>query len=397
MKSGVCPAATKQALFEFLDPRRYAGRARVDHHSAASARRSGSPSRGFDAERVASFRRGRSHAPALADPGIVRNRAKIDAASGSRPHRSSNLRARARWAEDVLWSDVDGVAVQNRFSSMAVRIPPEQPAVRTYVERTCASGALRLVGPTICCALMQAAGLDQRPPRWLCPRHDASRCARQRLTRGLVEGVARLLGALSTRRSWTGRAERSVWPRTCLASGGANDRPEPGALPRLTCPPARGAAWRAAVLAADGRLVARRRCAAGGAGLTLLAAGRDARSESPVCLWDTPCSRGAGCSLSRTGNWEWLSLWLQHQLAIDGGLTTALYEPSGETRMLDAWVGERRRASGASLAGNGSRGPPRIRSTPGVPAAPSRFCRLTRSRPAARVSSPRSTGGLRGP
>lgn len=88
----------------------------------------------------------------LADPGIVRNRAKVTAAIG-------NARA---WVElddpvDHLWSFVDGRPLRNRWETLA-DVPSSTPA-STAMSRDLRRRGFRFVGPTICYALMQACGL----------------------------------------------------------------------------------------------------------------------------------------------------------------------------------------------------------------------------------------------
>jgi DNA-3-methyladenine glycosylase I len=106
---------------------------------------------GFDARRIAAYTdadRGRL----LADVRIVRNRAKVAAVIG-------NARA---WLEvsdpvQLLWSFVGGAPIQNQWEEME-QVPAATDASRAM------STALRglgftFVGPTICYALMQSAGL----------------------------------------------------------------------------------------------------------------------------------------------------------------------------------------------------------------------------------------------
>jgi DNA-3-methyladenine glycosylase I len=106
---------------------------------------------GFDPEVVARFDDADVER-LLADPGIVRNRAKIGAAVG-------NARA---WLElddpvELLWSFTGGRTVQNRWTSMA-DVPattPESEAMSKELKRL----GFRFVGPTICYAFMQATGM----------------------------------------------------------------------------------------------------------------------------------------------------------------------------------------------------------------------------------------------
>lgn len=106
---------------------------------------------GFDPLRLASYTdadRGRL----LADPRIVRNRAKIDAAIGN---------ARAMLEIDdfgtYIWSFVDGEPIQNRWRTMA-EVPATTP-LSERMSRDLRARGFRFVGPTICYAFMQSAGL----------------------------------------------------------------------------------------------------------------------------------------------------------------------------------------------------------------------------------------------
>jgi DNA-3-methyladenine glycosylase I len=110
---------------------------------------------GFDPARVAAFGPD-DVARLLADPGIVRNRAKVDAAIG-------NARAWLRLADEVgspaahLWSFVDGVPLQNAWRD-ASEIPAETDASRA-MSRDLRKRGFRFMGPTIAYAFMQSAGM----------------------------------------------------------------------------------------------------------------------------------------------------------------------------------------------------------------------------------------------
>ena len=106
---------------------------------------------GFDPARVARFG-DEDVARCLADPGIVRNRAKVTAAVG-------NARA---WLElddpaAFLWGFVEGSPVQNRWTSLG-ELPAATPASEA-MSKALKKRGFRFVGPTICYALMQACGL----------------------------------------------------------------------------------------------------------------------------------------------------------------------------------------------------------------------------------------------
>jgi DNA-3-methyladenine glycosylase I len=110
---------------------------------------------GFDPVRVARFH-ARSVERLMRDPGIVRNRRKIEAAIG-------NARATLRIATEqgsldrYLWSFVDGAPIVNRWPSVD-RIPAETERSRAMSAALRAEG-FRFVGPTICYAFMQAVGM----------------------------------------------------------------------------------------------------------------------------------------------------------------------------------------------------------------------------------------------
>jgi DNA-3-methyladenine glycosylase I len=87
----------------------------------------------------------------LADPGIVRNRSKVNAAVGN---------ARAWLALDdpvaFLWDFVGGVPVQNHWTGTGE--VPATTAVSDAMSTALKRHGFRFVGPTICYALMQSCG-----------------------------------------------------------------------------------------------------------------------------------------------------------------------------------------------------------------------------------------------
>ncbi len=108
----------------------------------------------FDAERIARFNR-RSVERLLRDPGIVRNRLKVSATI-------DNARAFLRLRDDgpfsdYIWSFVDGVPVQNAWAALSQI--PTQTRTSEAMSKELRSHGFRFVGPTICYAFMQAAGL----------------------------------------------------------------------------------------------------------------------------------------------------------------------------------------------------------------------------------------------
>lgn len=110
---------------------------------------------GFDPERIASYG-ARDVARLLADPGIVRNRLKIESAI-------RNARACLKLCEvhgsldRFLWAFVGGRPRQNTWKSLAEI--PARTAESDAMSRALKAAGLNFVGSTICYAFMQAAGL----------------------------------------------------------------------------------------------------------------------------------------------------------------------------------------------------------------------------------------------
>jgi len=110
---------------------------------------------GFDPAAVAAFGPDDT-ARLLADPGIVRNRAKV-AAAVDNARAVLALRAAGIALADHLWSFVAGRPLVNRFAALG-EIPAQTDASRA-MSRDLRARGFRFVGPTICYALMQSAGL----------------------------------------------------------------------------------------------------------------------------------------------------------------------------------------------------------------------------------------------
>ena len=88
----------------------------------------------------------------LADAGIVRNRLKIESAV-------ANARATidAGGLDELIWSFVGYEPKRNSWRTLA-EVPAETAESRA-MSKELRSRGFRFVGPTICYALMQAAGL----------------------------------------------------------------------------------------------------------------------------------------------------------------------------------------------------------------------------------------------
>ena len=91
----------------------------------------------------------------LADPGIVRSRAKIEATIGNA---RAYLAIRDREGFDAwLWRYVDGRPLQNRFAAMS-EVPAATPLSET-ISKDLKKAGFRFAGPTIGYAFMQAVGM----------------------------------------------------------------------------------------------------------------------------------------------------------------------------------------------------------------------------------------------
>jgi DNA-3-methyladenine glycosylase I len=106
---------------------------------------------GFRVEMVARFT-ARDVERLLADPGIVRNRLKVESAV-------ANARATiaAGGLDDLLWSFVGGAPIVNRWRTTS-ELPSETAESRAMSKELKRRG-FRFVGPTVCYSLMQACGL----------------------------------------------------------------------------------------------------------------------------------------------------------------------------------------------------------------------------------------------
>jgi len=110
---------------------------------------------GFDVRTVAAFEEADVDR-LLADPGIIRNRAKVHAAIGN-ARAVIALEDAGSSLSELLWSFVGGRQRRNAWPSIG-GIPAETPESQAMSRELRARG-FRFVGPTICYALMQSAGL----------------------------------------------------------------------------------------------------------------------------------------------------------------------------------------------------------------------------------------------
>ncbi|WP_374572976.1 DNA-3-methyladenine glycosylase I [Phenylobacterium sp.] len=109
----------------------------------------------FDPEKVARYGEA-DRARLMADAGIVRSNAKIDAAiSGARIY--LDMREKGEDFSKFLWAFTDGKPIQNDFAEIA-QVPAQTP-VAVEMSKALKAKGFKFVGPVIVYAFMQATGL----------------------------------------------------------------------------------------------------------------------------------------------------------------------------------------------------------------------------------------------
>ena len=126
---------------------------------------------GFDPERIARYSTRKIEA-LMRDPGIVRNRMKIEGAIASAKAWLKIMETGTGFAP-FLWDFVGGKPLVNRYKRMN-QIPAETELSRAISKELKAQG-FKFCGPTIIYAFMQATGMVN-DHLVSCPRHEA--CAR---------------------------------------------------------------------------------------------------------------------------------------------------------------------------------------------------------------------------
>jgi DNA-3-methyladenine glycosylase I len=121
---------------------------------------------GFDPTRVARFD-SRKIERLIANPGIVRNRLKIESAVAN-ARAFLTLQQEYGTFDRYVWKFVDGKPVVNRHRSLST--VPARTAQSDALSKDLAKRGFRFVGPTIIYAFMQATGLVNdhlvKCPRW---------------------------------------------------------------------------------------------------------------------------------------------------------------------------------------------------------------------------------------
>ncbi len=109
----------------------------------------------FDVEKIAAYG-DKKIAELLADPGIVRNKLKVNGfVKNARAY--LNMQQQGESLHDYLWGFVNGEPVQNNWTSID-QVPGNTP-VSDAMSKDLKKRDFTFVGSTICYAFMQAAGL----------------------------------------------------------------------------------------------------------------------------------------------------------------------------------------------------------------------------------------------
>ncbi len=126
----------------------------------------------FDPDKMARYS-GRKIESLLKNPGIVRNRLKIESAvSNARVY--CNMRDAGDSLADFVWQFVDGKPVTNRWRDMR-DVPASTPA-SDNLGKALKKRGFKFVGSTICYAYMQAVGMVN-DHLVSCPRHRSCQSA----------------------------------------------------------------------------------------------------------------------------------------------------------------------------------------------------------------------------
>lgn len=123
---------------------------------------------GFDPDIIAAYTEA-DRDRLMADPGIIRSRAKIEAAIGN-ARAYIAMRDRGEDFSDYLWGFVDGQPIQNRYATLK-DVPTKTPLSET-ISKDLKRRGFKFVGPVIVYAFMEAVGMVN-DHEVTCPRHEA--------------------------------------------------------------------------------------------------------------------------------------------------------------------------------------------------------------------------------
>jgi len=109
----------------------------------------------FDPRAVASYGDAKIEA-LLQDPGIVRNRRKVEAAI-TNARALFTVRQEFGTFDSYIWGFVGGRPIQNAWAS--IEEVPSQSSESITMSKALKQRSFKFVGPTICYAFMQAVGM----------------------------------------------------------------------------------------------------------------------------------------------------------------------------------------------------------------------------------------------
>jgi len=109
----------------------------------------------FDWQKIARYGE-KDVARLLENPGIVRNRLKIEATIRN-AQGSIEIREEFGSLDEYFWRYVDGIPLQNQWKS--IQEVPVQTTTSMAISRDLKKRGFNFVGPTICYAFMQAIGM----------------------------------------------------------------------------------------------------------------------------------------------------------------------------------------------------------------------------------------------
>lgn len=109
----------------------------------------------FDPNKISKYDKMRIRA-LLGNPGIVRNRLKVESTVGN-ARAYLELREREGKFSDFLWQFVDGKPIVNNWTSL--KQVPAKTAVSEVMSKELKKRGFKFVGSTICYAFMQAVGM----------------------------------------------------------------------------------------------------------------------------------------------------------------------------------------------------------------------------------------------
>ena len=110
---------------------------------------------GFDPAKIARYDDAK-RSELLSNPGIIRNRLKVDAAIQN-AKAYLTITDQRRSFSDYIWSFVDGEPIINEFREMSD--VPAETEISKRMSKQLKKDGFKFVGPTICYAFMQAVGM----------------------------------------------------------------------------------------------------------------------------------------------------------------------------------------------------------------------------------------------